>query len=211
MAWNFGDPCPQCGEAKVWDNRRNKKKPNWPDARCSNQQCTGDSKGTGPWVYWIPKDQKQQQAPAQQAQSSGANTAQQARPAPLTADQFVTATAELTTSLVSMLGQIFAVNDITVSHDTLITEVLTTVRQAWIEHERGVIRLGPEPPAPAQPESVKDRYHRAINAATDQRAVAKLVMGIGGDSSLNSTEKEELANIAQARLETIAMGDQLPG
>lgn len=210
--WNPGDPCPACG-SRVFDNRTNKKGAKSPDFRCGNNQC--DSGNGRPWAAWVEsgKQAPQQQTPAQRVQPSGANTAQQARPAPLDQDQFVTITNELTAVLFRSLIEIVLANkvDVSMCPNVLVEQVGMTVRQAWIEHERGVIRLGPEPPAPAQPESAYDRYARAIFNAGDQKTVAKLVMGIGGDSSLSGPEKEELANIAQARLETIAMGDQLPG
>jgi len=58
----FAQPCPKC-QAKVYDNRSNKRNPKAPDGKCSNRACD--------YVIWPPRQAAPQRAPAPQPATIG--------------------------------------------------------------------------------------------------------------------------------------------
>lgn len=202
--------CPTCNST-VWDNRTDKRSERAPNWKCSNKSCTGGKNGQG-WASWdtdVPKGVTVTQAAAPQSSGNGAAppTYAQMR-ATVSVEEFVRHSVEMTALLMAGVKDVCVVNGLEVPHGTLLTEVLTTVRQGWIEFERGVLKIpGTEPAQPPPPPSAKDRYHTQINDCTDMMSVARLMAAIGGDAALDGVEKEELAEVANARLGTLKAAD----
>lgn len=204
--FNIHDPrCPKCS-GPMWSNLDSDKP--GPTFRCKDKSCKTD-KGYVTGVFLTPAEKAAAKAngaapPSGQAQAPASGGQR------LSQDEFILATQDLTFVLLDHALKACLALKLDVPHHVLYEQVSMTVRQAWIEHERGVVRLGPEPAAPPAPMKAKDRYKQALFDASDAKAVRKLVMEIGGNMELDGSEKDELAEYADQRLSTLSLADQLP-
>jgi len=205
--------CPHCG-SRVYDNRETKQSPKSPDFRCSNQQC--DSGNGRPWAAWLAPAGK---GAVKTPQAQGARPVPAAAPAPalpprqqVDLEKFYAVTNELAATTMLALVEICAHNKIVPSPDALLAETMTTVRQAWITAENGLLRLVALPPPP---KSHKDKYLKALSEAASMMDVAKVAAEYGGDTTLDGTEKDDLAAQANARVAWLAADaasrDNIPG
>ena len=200
--------CPRCS-GPCWDNRLSKQKASQPDWKCKNKECKG-----AVWQYAQGEGPAPAPAPAGAAQQYGSTLVSYDPPPQrqrISHDDFVLETNSLTEVLMTGLMKTCAKLDIDIPPSVLIEQVCTTVRQAWINYERGSLQLGPEPVAPPKPVSAKDTYMNCLVAATTRLAIGEICMSFAIDSAIDGTTKEELGAFAKSRTETVALAGELPG
>jgi hypothetical protein len=199
--------CPTCG-ASVWDNRSDRRSDRAPMWKCSNKGCTGGANGQV-WASW--DDPPKGVTVSAPDRSGGASAVPLAGRATVTVAHFVAMTGAMALPLLQALKQACAAADVDPSPAVLLTEAMTTVRQAWVCFERGALTIpGTELAAPPAPPPAVDKYLTAIQHAADRQAVLKALSASVMDGALSAEDKAQVERLADHRLQTLSMVDQLP-
>ncbi len=197
--------CPACN-GKVYDNRADKKNPKSPCYKCSNKACTGTD--NGPWALWDPDGTKAPRSTAPASQASNGTAPSQPGPLPsnrLTGDQYVEATCAIAMQLCVGLRGVVKELQLEVSDAAIFAEALSTARGAWVGHDHGTVRLGPEPePAPVPVKPVTEWLAKVAGCGTAKHIQAVL-MGMVGDDRLDGVERNEIADAIKQRTAEIEL------